>query len=144
MRNQRVSLNDKNLLAGLTPTFAGFTQNPGTNAQIVSELDRSLTTNGIVPATSNSTITYDLGASKRIIAAIVTSVATNADIGIAGSDDNITFFTNASSLPASAPFVSNSSTILKCRYVQFLFSNNAAGAWTFTSLNMKVYQVGGI
>lgn len=62
-----LAINTGNLLAGLTPTFTGWTQNPGTNAQLVDELVAdSLTTQGIIPADSQARIQYDLGSSKRI------------------------------------------------------------------------------
>lgn len=67
MITNSITRNGSNLLAGLTPTFINWTQNPGTVADMVTELERkNLTTNGI-GAAGNNELLYDLGTSQRRI-----------------------------------------------------------------------------
>ena len=61
------TINYKNLLQGITPTFAFWTTNPATNAEMVSEAvaDANLTTAGVASA-AGGTIEYLLGSTKRV------------------------------------------------------------------------------
>lgn len=81
-----------NLLTALTPTFANWTQDPGTNAIITRDTDveSNLSTNGI-GAAGNNTIIYDLGDIRRRLVYV-------KDIGLDGSmvdisSDGITYYT---------------------------------------------------
>lgn len=120
-------LNHSNLLAGLTPVFANWTQNPGTAADIVDELTNAvLTTNGI-SILATSTITYDLGTSAR---RIFEGYCSKSDFVLNVSDDGLVFY------PATgAGFVQIATG--KFRYAQL----KSGTTQTYTVIKMRAYNI---
>lgn len=87
MRKDTPYKNNKNQLTGLTPVFSGWTQNPGTNADLVDEVfSKVLTTSG--NAGAGATITYDLGTPARLSGFVSNQYADNL---MFGSLDSITW-----------------------------------------------------
>jgi len=81
-----------NLLTALTPTFANWTQNPGTTALITNDqdLDTVLSTNGIGAVGSNQ-ILWDLGTLRRRIVYLKDISGKSAEIDV--SPDNVNWYT---------------------------------------------------
>ncbi len=132
-------LNPANIFAGITPAFVGWNTQPGTLANIVSELNDLLTTPGVQTNATNSTITFDLGVSMRIVAEIVRGgVATSARVYIDGSNDNVNYYTIAT--PPAATGYSSGSGIAKCRYVRYMFGSTTTGN-TISYLSLRAYRV---
>jgi hypothetical protein len=124
-----------NLLGSVPPAFANWSQNPGTNADLVTELmTGNLTTNGTGQAGDN-TITYDLGSSKRcwIYAHVYLAPASNGFIDI--SDDNfITFESVLYNFPTGHY---EKAGMGKFRYIRY----RGVGAHTLSEFRLRVYQI---
>lgn len=140
MITNSIERNDSNLLSGLTPTFSGWNTNPGTAANIVDELTTDLTTDGVQTNAVNSTITYDLGISKRVIVNLFrSSVATGAGVVISLSDDDATYYVAGRS--TSNPTISGSVFASgKCRYIRLVFYSAAVGN-TITAISARAYEI---
>jgi hypothetical protein len=125
------AVNSANLLAAITPTFANWTQNPGTNADIVDELSNAnLTTSGIGAAGLN-TIKYDLGSSARRSIYLFVNQACDVQV----SDDDITYHTIVLN---DAPITTSGNTGQgKFRFVMF----RCGGAVTVTKLKLRCYNI---
>jgi hypothetical protein len=125
-----------NLLAAITPTFANWSQNPGTNADLVSELmTGNLTTNGTGQA-GNNTITYDLGSSKRcfIFAHVFDARSISAYIDISEASD----FSSLESILWQFPSPHfDRSCAGKFRYIRYRGIN----AHTLSEFRLRVYQI---
>lgn len=131
--------NSANLLSGITPTFAGWNTNPGTDADIVNELTLALTTAGRQTNNTISYITYDLGASIRfIISSNRSSVATSASYTIESSDDDVNWYEFAQNVAGTT--VRAVTGFTKARYVRAIFGATATGN-TITQLGIRAYRV---
>ncbi len=119
-----------NLLTALSPTFINWTTNPGTNADLTSELSNSaLTTAGVSRSTSGgSIIFYNLGSSRRRIFDISSF---QAGFYILFSDDGITYYTDNTG--TELIYV----RAMKFRYIKFL----AVSVITFEGIHMKCYNL---
>jgi hypothetical protein len=125
-----------NLLAGITPTFSNWSVNPGTNADLVSELmTGNMTTNGIGQAGTN-TITYDLGSSKRCIiyAHAYNNTAVAGYIDVSDASD----FSTVESVIYNFPTGHYEKVgIAKFRYIRY----RSTGAHTLSEFRLRVYQI---
>lgn len=132
------SLNDSNLLAGLTPVMSGWIQEPGTLKEIADELVNSLTIQGITNPAARTIVKYDLGASKR--------VSVNLTITIGGfisgtpilecSDDDINYFTVINIVNIVPGWFYSETVTVKARYVQLLLDGEEL---TFLRLGLRAY-----
>lgn len=123
-----------NLLSALTPTFANWTQNPGTNADITNDtdLDTVLTTNGIGAAGSN-TIKWDLGSVRRRVVYLKDISLKSAEIDI--SPDNVNWYTLVDlAHPATMIYGVGMGYF---RYMRYAMS----GVNTITFLRVLVYNI---
>lgn len=139
MIDNATTRNPKNLLDGLTPTFAGWSVNPGTNANLVNELTTALTTPGVQPNNVACDIVYDLGVSLRFLVFVVRgTVATAGTITLYTSDDNATWYylghTGAASTTRPAYAVG------KARYIKATFASTAVGN-TISDLTLRAYRL---
>lgn len=134
-----ITRNGSNLLAGITPTAAGWDTQPATDAQITSELVDTLTTPGVQTNSVDSTLTYDLGSSQRIIATAFRGIVGSTKIvRISFSDDNNTYYTRMNSTGGGS--ARGISALGKARYVQFFFEQNNPGN-TISVLALSVYKI---
>lgn len=131
--------NTKNLLADITPIFAGWNTNPGTNVDLTNELTIALTTPGVQTNAINSTIVYDLGSSQRIVANVYRSgVATSASMELSLSDNGINYYIAGRNLNTSAD---QSCAILgKGRYLMVTLRATATGN-TISELPIRAYSI---
>jgi hypothetical protein len=126
--------NSGNLLANITPVFSGWIQNPGTNADITNETDNTLTTSGIASNTTESTIIYDLGSSKRIILYAIMSNATFSPQDIYISNNGINYYSVGFATTSSGTGV----FIAKTRYIKY---NDRTFGATYPLLGFRAYIV---
>lgn len=128
-----------NFLAGFTPIFAGWTQDPGTNADLVQERSKDLTTNGIQTNSVTSTITYDFGSLYRIIVFIHRySVTTGTYCQIETSTDGINYEREARS--QSTTLVIQETVIVRTQYLRFSFNATNPGN-THSRIHLRAYLV---
>lgn len=132
-------LNSGNLLAGITPTFAGWNTNPGTNANIVNEITTALTTPGVQTNAVSPDIVYDLGSSMRI-----SFMVYRGSVGIASlmypyiSDNNSTWYPMGRTVSTGYPLASIVTG--KARYIKVTFGATATGN-TISDLSIRAYKV---
>lgn len=130
--------NTSNLLSGLTPTFAGFDTNPGTNTDIISELGlASITTNGSTAGSGIVSIKYDLGSSKRVIVYGKVQGLNISDLQIDISDNDTDYFHCGENYTAGVNI--QACGVGKCRYVKYIMF--ATDALTLGPIYLRVYAI---
>lgn len=118
-------------LAGLTPTFNGWTQDPGTVAKIIAETGtRVLDTNGIGGIGANN-IVWDLVTSLRRQIWMWDNNGYTPEIDI--SEDGVNWYAVIVILPGGFA----GSACEKFRYMKYEF----AGVHTITQLRVVVYDI---
>lgn len=137
------SLNSKNLLSGLTPTFANFAVNPGTSAELVDELTDSLTTAGTKTGTNQPTIKYDLGSSIRILASFHFSPSTGSEPpSIEISDDDSNWYIMAAGAANMSAYSHNCAGVGKGRYIRFAINRPGTNAsTTYNQIRLRAYRI---
>lgn len=134
----KTSINSRNLLAGITPTFSGWTQNPGTPEKMTDELDNTLTTPGIEDVAQDNTITFDLGAAKRIVwNVLILASEVFGDTNILGSLDGISWYSIGGGVTGGGAMVIPQGSIVKTRYLKFF--DIAGTGVTYTFLGFRAY-----
>lgn len=136
------SINENgNLLSSLTPTFSGWTQNPGTSAQMTNELTTSITTSGNLGASGTGTVLYDIGSSKRISFHMYTHASSGAIdfTAVQLSDDNLNFY-NAGLFNTYAGLYGDGSATGKGRYIKILIVATGAGVH-LDAMTLRVYNI---
>ena len=129
-----------NLLTPLTPIFAGWTQNPGTLADLTNELDNSLTTPGIEHVSDPVSILYDLGAPKRILVHGLSSATSGgSNLIIQGSLNGTDFFfITQITFGEDATFAQGQGAAV-ARWIKII--NDHPGAITYTVFGLRVYAI---
>jgi len=121
----------KSELLGLTPTFNGWTQDPGSVATIIKETgSRVLDTNGIGGAGANN-IVWDLTTSLRRQIWLWDSNGFSGEIDI--SEDNVNWYA-VIVVPATG---FSGAACEKFRYIKY----EMAGVHTITQLRVLVYDI---
>jgi hypothetical protein len=130
-----------NLLSGLTPTFSGWTVNPGTNSNLVGEGSLgTLTTSGTSNAGSGKYVQYNLNDTKRIAASSYAhaSVGTMANSYIMFSLDCSNYFIVW--LSPSASNYESSAVVGQTKCVRYVWDISVGGA-TIDTIQLRAYNI---
>lgn len=128
--------NTGNLLAAITPTFAGFSTNPGTNANLVNELTIALTTSGILTDSIWGNIIYDLGAVKRFVGFGYSVFSYPRVYQLVSLSTDGSTYHNIEYVANNSISFAGSARYIKLGWIQF-----SGGNVDITSLSTRVYLV---
>jgi len=132
-----------NLLAAIAPTFTNFTTNPGTNAEITTETNDTMTTAGVTLANQPNYVTFDLGSLGYRSFGARARISSRADLqSLDVSLDNVTWY-NISLVNTVAAAAAGNLQGSGQGYMRYMRYNAQAGAaaTNLTVIKMWAYTL---